>query len=660
MDHVSKLTNQQIAALVNWEIAQSQGFDADVLSTKRENALEYYQGLAPLAPGNGRAGIVSTDVADALHSLLAQVQPIVKTTQVEFVPTSEQDEQTCQAESDIVRQQIEQNGGYETLYDACHDALLIGNGWIKVFVDEETVDTEEFYPPNLPDTALLVLSQPTQANQTVKITTSDTRTKVKRSTTNRSLAFDSIPPENMLFNNDCSLDDVRFVAERKHFTVDELINDYGFNEQDVLSLPDALGVFNPAANARNGIYRDNDEMAPQEATTPKEVYCCYIRLSSNDNNTSELRHIWQGGMTVLKNEPADYIPYITGSAIPMPHRIAGTGLYEVVGPIQDGKTQILRQYLDNLALMNSSRIGAVEGQVNMQDLTNGRINGVVRLRSPDALVPLPSGDIGPQAMGGLNYMDQVRTQRVGAAIDFNEIQAQLASSSATAAAGQLANVEKMAGWYAGNLINTLLRPAFLLVHKVLRLEYRGPVAGKINNKWVQFDTSQWPERKSVYTTMGLTSVEKAAKINALTTLIAQQQNIYAQGGNNVLTDLGKMYNAMSDWVRANDLHDPTEYLLDPNSPEGQQGQEEFQQKQYEMMQFQQQMLQQQQQFELQKQAQELEYKKWAEMMKAEQVEADLTTKLIIADKKGTVDIQTTGMDNQVDLIEGVVKGQNQR
>lgn len=659
-----RLSTNDIVTIVTQEINQSQGFDSDVLASKRQTALEYYQGIMPAAP-EGRSQIVSTDVADAIHALLAQLQPLVKTTQIEFEPLGDGDEPQAQAESDYVRQAIERAGGYTAVFNAIHDALLIGNGWIKVYVDEDDKITTDDFPPDLPDEVLFLLSQPTAPNQKVDITVSDTKTRVKRTTTKRKLDFDSIPPEDMLFSNNVNgdMDDIRFVAQRKLYTVSELIED-GVSKDIAESLPDASTSFYGPSGARLGPYNEGIEEAIQTAEKLKEVYCCYIRLDMTGSGKSELRYVWVSGQELLKNKPAEYIPYLTGSAIPMPHRVQGIGIFEKLGAVQAGKTHILRQYMDNLALANQSRIGAVEGQVNMSDLTNGRVNGIVRLRSPDALVPLPNSDIGPQAMAGLGYLDQVRVQRVGASLDFNEVQSQLMSSSATAAAGQLANIEKMSGWFASNLIETLLKPAFLLVHRVLRTDLGGPVMFKVGDKWTQTDTSQWPERENTNILMGLTSLEKAQRVNALGTLIQQQQLIIEKGGLDILTSLSKAHNSMSDWIRANDLGDPADYLIDPDSEEGQQGKQhsqmlEQQQKQ-EMMDMQQQLLQIQHQFELLKQKNDIEQKKWEEMMKAEQVEADLTTKLIIADKKGTVDVQTTGMDNQVDLIEGVVKGQNQK
>jgi hypothetical protein len=340
---------------------------------------------------------------------------------------------------------------------------------------------------------------------------------------------------------------------------------------------------------------------------------------------------------LLLNEPADYVPYITGSAVPMPHRITGQGFYELLATIQASKTHVLRQYMDNLMVMNASRVGAVEGQVNMKDLTDGRINGVVRVRSPDAVFPLPAADIGPQAIGALTYLDSVRTQRVGASVDFNEIQAQLMGTSATAAAGQLSKVEQMGGWFAGNIVRGIMLPIFRLTHLILRTEMAGPVMARIGGKWQQTDTSQWQSREVTSVNLGLTTTEKAERMMALTQTITQLQQMMATGGGGVITDLPRLYNAMGDWIRTANLGSADQYLIDPSSPESQQAQQaqgqQAQQQAQEQMQIQTSLMNLQHDFELEKQRRDLEYKAWSDKLDAEVKEADMTSKGVIEMKK---------------------------
>lgn len=634
-----RLSKDELAAVVRYEIQQAQGYDASVLSTKRQQALDMYQSVMP-DPAAGRSSIVSSDLADSLHALMGQLAPIMKTTLIEFKPNGEQDEPQAQAESDFVRDAIESAGGWRVIFEGVHDALLIANGWLKITADEVDAVTTETYPPGLSDEQLYVLNMPTAQNQKVKIRASSISTRVTRTTTRRKLLFECIPPEDMLFSEGSGQEDLqqlRFVGQRKTYS-DAQLADMGIAQDVIDQIPLSDSTSWPAVLARAGEAQfDLDNRPAQDSQQLREVFCCYQMLSGTDSNKSERRYIWIGGNEILKNEPAEDIPFVSGTAIPMPHRVQGMGLYDLLQSIQNGKTHILRNYMDNLAVANSSRIGAVEGRVNMGDLTNGRINGVVRIKDPTALVPIPSTDIGPQAMAGLSYLDHVRVARVGSSVDVNEIQAQIMKSSATAAAGQLAQVEQMAGWFAGNLVETLLKPAFARIHKLMRTDLAGPVMGKVRGKWQQTDSSQWPERENLSITMGMTTAEKAAKVNTLTQVISQQTGIIQQGGDGILTDKAKVYNAMCDWLRASDIDTPEQYLIDPNSQEAQQKMQQQaqaqQQQAQQMQQMQKQMIQMQQNFELLKQQRDLDYKVWSDRLDAEVKEAQMTADNVVKIKQ---------------------------
>jgi hypothetical protein len=301
--------------------------------------------------------------------------------------------------------------------------------------------------------------------------------------------------------------------------------------------------------------------------------------------------------------------------------------------------------MDNLSVMNASRVWANPSECNMGDLTDGRINGVVRVQGPNSIGQLPANDIGPQAMAGLGYLDQVRAARVGASLDFNEVQSQIMASSATAAAGQLAKVEQMAGWFASNIVQTILKPLFLAVHRLLRTEMAGQVSAKIGGKWAQTDTGQWAERDITTVAMGMTTIQKAERMQSLQTVIGQLQGLIESGGDGIITDRTKLYNAMGDWIRAANLGAPDQYLIDPASPEAQraaQAQQQAQQQAAEAakaaqidiaVNSQAPLLKMQHDFKLTEQDRELSYKVWSDQLDAEVSEADMVSKSMIELKK---------------------------
>jgi hypothetical protein len=259
------------------------------------------------------------------------------------------------------------------------------------------------------------------------------------------------------------------------------------------------------------------------------------------------------------------------------------------------------------------------------------------MRSPDSIVPLPAADIGPQAVAALNYLDSVRTQRVGSSLDFTQVQSQLMGTSATAAAGQLAKVEMMGGWFAGNIVRTMLLPLFTMVHRIMRTELGGPTMARIGGKWAQTDSSQWQPRMSTDVHMGLTTVEKAERLMALNQAIQMLQGMMATGGSGIITDLPRLYNAMGDWIRTATLGTPDQYLIDPASPEAQQAQqskaEEAKRAANEKMQVDAAIMKLEQSYELEKQSRDLEFQRWKEELNAEIEEAKIVGNGVIELKK---------------------------
>jgi hypothetical protein len=635
-----RMTDNEVAAICHRELTQARGYSADFLASRRATALDLYNGRIIAAP-EGRSQAVSGDVADSIHATLAQISPVVRTSLIEFEAQSQEDEEPAQTETDFVRVSIERAAGYDTIDDATFDALLEGNGWVHAYVDESTTVTEQRFPADLPEEAVYALTQMAPPDTKITLRAGKDYTLAKIEKTTKRLVIEAVAPENMLFSEqgqDYEIDELRFVARKRLYTAAALAAK-GISAEKIASLPDATEDYPGDTARQGGLAQDGTLQSVQDANRLKVVYCCYVRLSAGDNNKTELRHVWMGENqnSLLLNDPAEFVPFICGSAVPMPHRITGTGLAQLLQELMLQKSHVLRQYMDNLSVMNASRIGAVEGQVNLTDLTNGRINGVVRIRSPDAIVPLPAADIGPQAIAALSYLDTVRTQRVGSALDFNEVQAQLMGTSATAAAGQLSKVEQMGGWFAGNIVRTILLPLFQLTHRILRTQMAGPVMARIGGKWQQTDTSQWQERLATDIQMGLTTTEKAERMLALNQTIQMMQGMLSTGGAGIITDLPRMYAAMGDWIRTAGLGSPDQYLIDPKSPESQQAVQQQQasakQNQESQVQIQSQLIRLQQDFELEKQRRDLEYKAWSDKLDAEVEEAKMTASGVIEVKK---------------------------
>ena len=73
----------------------------------------------------------------------------------------------------------------------------------------------------------------------------------------------------------------------------------------------------------------------------------------------------------------------------------------------------MRNLMDNMYNQNFGRYAVLEGQANLDDLLTQRPGGVVRVKSPNAVMPLTTPPLEPYSFQMLEYLDGVRESRAG-------------------------------------------------------------------------------------------------------------------------------------------------------------------------------------------------------------------------------------------------------
>jgi hypothetical protein len=348
----------------------------------------------------------------------------------------------------------------------------------------------------------------------------------------------------------------------------------GFSKAKVDKLPAFTVDTDIDSTAKNieGISQQVDR--PTFDSDVIEWFECYMRIDLTGNGRSELMQFDWSNSFLLSKEPAPRIPYATGTAWLVPHRYSGLSVYDKLQQITDIKSRVLQQYLDNLTTNNTARTGVNENTVNIDDLLAGRPNAVVRNDGPpgDDIMAFPTNDTGQSSQALLQYMDQVRDQRAGAALSFQQPQDQLAKANVSAASAdrQMSPGEQMAAMVARTLAETLMRSIFLLLHATLRGGGLEPIMVNRSGEWQQQNPSQWIPRDRVNVKVGLSPAERNRKATSLQTTIAQQLGVFQQGGANIMVDMNGIHRAILDWSRAVDLDNAEVYWIDPESNKSQQ------------------------------------------------------------------------------------------
>ncbi len=643
---MQKLSEYELVAACRYQESRAAGSEtsADELAASRTNALKYYLGKRRGDEVDGESAVISMDVADTVHAMLAQMMPVFKSdTVVNFEAESEEDEQQARTEADFCNYMVmEKNSGYTLFQTALKDAMLSKNAVAKVYVDErEDVQREKY--KGLTELELMEVMKPQSQDQIVDVTKFDEKTgdiNLKRVTTTRKLKVECVAPEN--FKTSTSLrspfiQDADYCSERFWRTRSELI-EMGYDSKMVYELPVATTDTKTDSIERNQIQDEQNFHNARPEMQICELEEHYIRIDYDGDGVAELRKVLTCENHLLETEEVPCIPYAAGVIVLMGHRFYGLSIYDLLEYLQDSKTMFLRQWHNNAYTSNHNTTDVIEDQVTMEDFLNGRSSAIRRVDSMDSCRSNPVLDIGPSMQLALDYLDKVRTERIGSALDLQTQQVNTPHNVGDQGVNTLiANLEQISSWMIGTFSETFVSQLYLLVHKFLKLYFPNDMSAKISGNWANTNPSQWLDREQVNISVGLTKSERINQQAALEKIIMKQQELITGGQAGVLADIEGYHRALIDHARMSGIDHPEKYWIDPNSDAAkqaaQQNQQAQQEQQGQMMQAQQEMLQ----------VQMMEIRRnWENdiqeiQQKSEQFYADLKFKYDELDQKGEVE-----------------------
>jgi len=568
-----KITNDELASHLQTEIEQATGHMNSELSNQREEAMKYYLGEKFGNEIDGRSEIVTTDVRDTIEYIMPSLMRIFTTHNnvAEFEPQGPEDVEMAQQATDYVNYVFnKQNNGFKVLYDSFKDALISKTGIIKHCWEEKTdVSTENYtnlteieYQSILSNDELEVLEHTETLIQEARKDENGMEippevthdAKVKRVKNIGQVKIYSVPPEEFLISRRATdIESSDFCCHRVKKTVSDLILE-GYPESLVEKLP-TYGQSNAEWNEERlaRFNYDDDSIPPDEGTGPsRKVWIdeCYVRYDYDNDGIAELRKITKGGNVILENIEIDYIPFSSICPLPIPHKFHGMSIADTVKDIQLIKSTIVRNLLDNMYLTNNARYAVLAGQVELDDLLTSRPGGIVRMRSPNAVTPLPTPQMQPFAFEMVKYLDQVREERSGVSKMSQGLNPDVLTSHVTSGAVSAATesamqrVELIARMFAETGIKNVFRCIYQLVQKY---EDRKKIFF-LNNKFVPIDVSRWKENLNCTVNVGIGSGSQQTKMQTMSSIMQILGTLVQQGGMGTLVTPNNLYNAISEYI----------------------------------------------------------------------------------------------------------------
>ncbi|MBX5143201.1 hypothetical protein HJB79_31325 [Rhizobium lentis] len=541
----------ELKALIANEISDAETFVSTEVVTERVRAINYYNGEMPDTPHQqGWSEFKSRDVADVIGWVLPGIIRVFTASDriVDYEPTKPGDEAFTDQASDYANYVFwKDNDGYRIMWDATHDSLLQADGIVKTYWDDSEECEYSVHSGLDAQSLALLLEDPDveimsqkeadpftdidpETGQQVSIPLYDV--KIKRVTSKGKLVMETVEPENFLKDRESiTIETARFVCHRDpHVTRSKLI-EMGFDKKIVENLPRynfTSSRLSPEANARDPYQFGNANGDPSMDRI--ELYECYIKADVNDDGIAETVLAYYAGASgageLLDWEIwDDETPFTQIPCEPVPHRFTSRSLAGDVMDVQQIKTSVGRQLLNNAYQVNNPQKDIELGSViNMDELINPTVGGVIlRKQGSNPVNYTVTPSILQDALATMGFMDQVIEMRTGVsratmALDPETLQNQTATANQNQRDSAYSQVELI----ARNQAELGWKKVFAKVLKLIVKHQDRPRMIRLRDEWVEMDPRQWNATMDAQINVGLGTGSRDRDMSMLNNILASQ------------------------------------------------------------------------------------------------------------------------------------------
>ncbi len=589
-------TDQELLSRIHSEITDALGYGGEI-SDQREEAIKYYYALPFGNEVDGRSQYVDSTVQDTIEWIKPSLMRVFASgdEMVKFTPHGPEDVQAAEQATDYVNYVFtKDNPGWEILYSWFHDALLQKNGIVKVWWDEYEESKREEYQ-GLGDVEFEYLVNNDEVEVVEHTEYSDVEeilhdVVIKRTGYNGKVCIENVPPDEFLISREAKgIQDARFVCHRVRKTLSELRVMYpdedfgpedlggGYSEELYNAERLARYEFDDSSNIADG-WGGNEEEALREYW----LHESFIRTDYDEDGIAELRKVCSVGNYVFSNDEIDKVPLVSITPLKIPHKFFGMSVADLVMDLQLIKSTLMRNLMDNAYNQNFGRYAVLEGQANLDDLLTQRPGGVVRVKSPNAVMPLATPPLQPESFQMLGYLDEVRESRTGVNKNTQGLNADALTSHTTATAvnAVMSNAQSRVELIARQFAETGVKELMYCIYELLLKNQDKERVVMLRNQWVPVRPDMWNDKMDCTVSVALGNGSKDQQMAHLSQML-QFAGQAMQGGLPIVTPQN-MYNLGAALIKAMGYQNVDDYLTPPPPPQPQQPSPEQQLAQMEM------------------------------------------------------------------------------
>jgi hypothetical protein len=585
-----RLTDDEIQNTITNAVREAVDFVESEIAPDRILAQKYFDGRSAVDYEEGRSKVVATKVRDTIRAIKPALMRVFLQSDkpVEFIPNSPQSVMGADQATKYAKFVFERNNGYRVLSDVFHDALIKKVGVAKVYYDAVPHVEIDEYSDLTPEQLAFIESDPEveiieqeeeiigeavidEMGVEIQPRMASYELRVARTSVKGQIKIRSVAPEDFFVDRMAvSIDDCYVCGHTSEARVGDLVA-MGFDFDTVYDLAGSSDgtVDEEEEMARRG-WGDNDdnENAADPSMRKVQLTEAYMRMDVEGTGVPRMyKFICAGNdYEILDYELCDYVPFAIFECDPEPHTFFGRSLAEIVIEDQDASTSLLRGLLDGLAMANNPRVMAVTNMVNMDDLLNNEIGGIVRVKDINALREFAIGNAATAALPAIQFYDEAiraKTGVTGAAMgmDANALQSQTAAGVNAAVQAASAVSELI----ARNLAEGGMRQMFRLIAQIARANPNEGEMMRLDGQFVPVDPRSWTSDLDLVTNVGLGNNHRDERIAALQMTMQTQMQVWqAYGPTNGIVTMTGIRNTLADILGMAGIHNADRYYNQMN------------------------------------------------------------------------------------------------
>lgn len=388
----------------------------------------------------------------------------------------------------------------------------------------------------------------------------------------RDIQIDPVPSENVVVSADAQdVEKARFIAHWEIKTASDLRKE-GYSRTLIDELPalDGEDMMPETEVGRNiNDVNGDDRDGQSRATREYRVYEAWFDFDLNGDGIAEkIKATYCGdaeSCRVLNVEewPLYRPPLFAACSVPMPHQVVGLCLADLVSDVQDLRTEMTRQYLDNLALSNQGELVVNEGQsgaVEYDSLLARGIGAVHRVRGDATITPLPIATSSGDALAGLQMSSELIERRTGVSSRTQSLQADTLQNTATGASIMEEAINQRLELIARVYAETFFKPLGRYVLHLLHRYHDKAIQLRLKGRYMQFDPKNWDPDMDISVAVGLGTGNRQKLLAIYQGILGIQQQFVQTLGRNSPVRLTNIIYTCHKMVEAAGLEAPERFF----------------------------------------------------------------------------------------------------